>query len=130
MGLWRALGSFRGDSSEKTFVLRIAHNIAVSHVARSVRSRSREALAVSTSSATQPAPDVIADQRAAIARVETRLKTLDLASQQLVLLALEGCTTAEIAEVTGLSSTNVTSRLHRLRKTLTDPADRPHRGDA
>ena len=37
-----------------------------------------------------------------------------------MLLALEGCSTAEIAEVTGLSPTNVTTRLSRLRKALLD----------
>jgi RNA polymerase sigma factor (sigma-70 family) len=117
VALWRALPAFRGDSSEKTFVLRIAHNVAVTHVARSARTRSMDTLeAPGTSRA--PPPDQAFDDRARLARIERRLRTMDLASRQLVLLALEGCTTAEIAEVTGLTPTNVTTKLSRLRQAL------------
>ena len=31
LALWQALPGFRGDSSERTFVFRIAHNRGVSH---------------------------------------------------------------------------------------------------
>jgi len=118
VALWRAVASFRGESSEKTFVLRVAHNVAVSHVARSMRERRTQAEASATVS--DPArPDDHADARAALARIDSRLRAMDLPSRQLVLLALEGCTTAEIAEVTGLSATNVTTRLSRLRHALT-----------
>jgi DNA-directed RNA polymerase specialized sigma24 family protein len=34
-------------------------------------------------------------------------------------MALEGCTTAEMAEITGLSPTNVTTKLSRARQALT-----------
>jgi RNA polymerase sigma-70 factor (ECF subfamily) len=108
VALWRSISSFRGDCSEKTFVLRIAHNVAVTHVARAVRARAtNEATSGSVEATTLAPPDEISDQRATLARVERRLRAMDLASQQLVLLALEGCTTAEIADVTGLTPTNV-----------------------
>ena len=32
LALWQALPSFRGDCAERTFVFRIAHNRAVSHI--------------------------------------------------------------------------------------------------
>ena len=35
--IWRALPSFRGDASLRTFVARIAANRAVTHVARAVK---------------------------------------------------------------------------------------------
>jgi DNA-directed RNA polymerase specialized sigma24 family protein len=50
---------------------------------------------------------------------------MDLVSQQLVLLALEGCSTAEISEITGLTPTNVTTRLSRLRQALTKEEESP-----
>ena len=58
-------------------------------------------------------------------QIDRRLRAMDLVSQELVLLALEGCTTAEIAEVTGLSLTNVTTRLSRLRHALTKEEESP-----
>ena len=126
VALWRALATFRGDCAEKTFVLRVAHNVAVTHVARSARARSLDALTVADPS-TSPAapPDQAFDHRAEIARIERRLRAMDLASQQLVLLALEGCTTGEIAEVTGLTPTNVTTRLSRLRQALAQEQEEP-----
>ena len=38
LAIWRALPSFRGDSSLRTFVARIATNRAVTHVARACKS--------------------------------------------------------------------------------------------
>jgi RNA polymerase sigma-70 factor (ECF subfamily) len=37
MALWNALPSFRGDCPERTFVFRVAHNRALTHVAGGVR---------------------------------------------------------------------------------------------
>ena len=124
VALWRGLATFRGEASEKTFVLRVAHNVAVTHVTRSFRARRLEAAAPPVE-APGAAPDSHADTRAALARLDRRLRALDVPSQQLVLLALEGCTTAEIAEVTGLSPTNVTTRLSRLRHALTREEEKP-----
>jgi RNA polymerase sigma-70 factor (ECF subfamily) len=66
-----------------------------------------------------PSPEQVAETRDALARLEQRLRRLDLSSRQLVLMALEGCTTAEMAEITGLSPTNVTTKLSRARQALT-----------
>jgi RNA polymerase sigma-70 factor (ECF subfamily) len=117
VALWRALPAFRGESSERTWVYRIAHNVAATHVVQGVRRRRREAKAAETTRQVAR-PDETAEMRDRLARVSARLRTFDLASQQLVLLALEGCTTAEIVEVSGLSATNVTTRLSRLRQQL------------
>ncbi len=129
VALWRAQESFRGESSERTWVLRIAHNVAATHVARAIRTkrvgeRVPAAVDVGTSFPEGAAPpDEVVDAREAVRRVEERLRALDLPSRQLVLLALEGCSTAEIAEVTGLTPTNVTTKLSRLRKALAGARD-------
>jgi RNA polymerase sigma-70 factor (ECF subfamily) len=119
LALWRAQTAFRGDCSERTWVYRVAHNTAASHVARQIRAR-RDADAASHEPDPPRAPDEVTAERAAIRRLEERIRALDVPARQLVLLALEGCTTAEIAEVTGLSETNVTTKLSRLRKALAD----------
>ncbi|MEY4578124.1 MAG: hypothetical protein RL701_2827 [Pseudomonadota bacterium] len=121
VALWRAHGNFRGDSSERTWVYRIAHNVAVSHVARAIRTR-RDAAALASvpQPDPEPGPDEVTQGRQALRRLERLIFQLDVQSRQLVLLALEGCSTAEIAEVTGLSATNVTTRLSRLRKQLAE----------
>ena len=118
LALWRAMPSFRGASSERTWVYRIAHNVAASFVAKAIRTRRDDERAGVQPTPTSPDPLESALERDAMRRLDQRIRALDLTSRQLVLLALEGCTMAEIAEVTGLTLTNVTTRLSRLRREL------------
>lgn len=121
--LWRARSSFRGECTERTWVYRIAHNVAATHIAKSIRSRRDSESATPPPAPSSPRlPDAIAEERNELRWLEERVRALDLPTRQLVLLALEGCTTAEIAAVTGLSPTNVTTRLSRIRKQLSEEA--------
>jgi RNA polymerase sigma-70 factor (ECF subfamily) len=124
VALWRAQSTFRGDCSERTWVYRVAHNVAASYVARAIRQRRdvTELTARAEPTASR-GPDAVAEARDDVRRLEARIRGLDLVSRQLALLALEGCTTAEIADVTGLTATNVTTRLSRLRKLLTEETE-------
>jgi len=114
LALWKARGSHRGEGTEKAWVMRIAHNVAASHVARSIRDHRSEP------EVEEVARDCPADRRAEATELWDRLQRLDLGSQQLVLLYLEGLTSSEIAEVTGMSQSNVTTRLSRIRAQLTE----------
>jgi RNA polymerase sigma factor (sigma-70 family) len=119
MGLWTALPRFRGDSSERTWVYRIAHNTAISFVTGRRRRSQREQSwtgpdlpAVSAS----PESNVIQDQQRL--RLWAAVEELPLADRQIVVLHLEGLSAAEIEAVTGLSAGNVATRLTRLRQRL------------
>lgn len=133
LSIWQALPGFRADASERTWALRIAHNVAATHVGRAVRERritpvgddEGELDAAAERAGALHSPAAGTEQRLDLM---ARLAALDLPSQQLVLLQLEGLTTREIAHVTGLTPTNVTTRLNRLRARLSadDPADAAH----
>lgn len=120
LALWQALPGFRGEASERTWALRIAHNVAATHVGRAVRER-QVSLEGTAEHALDGAASGAADPERRLA-LFAQLAALDLPSQQLVLLHLEGLTTREIADVTGLTPTNVTTRLTRLRARLRDTA--------
>jgi RNA polymerase sigma factor (sigma-70 family) len=117
LAIWQALGRFRGESSLKTFVLRIAHNRAVDHVLQHQRDLARE-----------PLDDELPDQRAnpeqqaslqqRSERLLDAVRELPLVQRELVTLALEGLAHEEIAVVLGISVGNVAVRLSRARKTL------------
>lgn len=122
LGLWRALEMFREESSERTWVLRIAHNIAVTHAIKALTHKQRIA-DLKMENAVEPSqqnrtPESDAIGRAQLNRLEEKLRALDLVSQQLVLLHLEGLSTQEIADVAGISATNVSTKLSRLRASL------------
>ena len=117
--IWRALPTFRGESSERTFVHSIAHNRALSH---RWRQRRRD---VPLDAAPEPVdpgldPERLADSADRRARLERAVRALPLPLRQCVVLRLEGLRDAEIAEVVGISVGNVAVRLTRARRMLRD----------
>lgn len=118
LAVWQALPRFRGDCSERTFVFRIAHNRAVSHVLHWQRRRTEplgEDLALAS-----PALDperLLSDQERRI-RLQTAVCALPMGLRQVVVLTLEGLTNREAAEVIGISENNVAVRLTRARVAL------------
>ncbi len=116
LALWRALPSFRGECAPRTWMFRIAHNVAATHALRGSRDRLARAVALEDVELADTPPD---DERAMLLErvraLAERLKTVD---RQVLLLWLEGLTTGEIAEVTGLSPTNVTTKVHRAKGLL------------
>lgn len=76
-----------------------------------------------------PAVDERVEQRHLLARLHTHVRTLPALDRQLLLLYLEGLPGAEIAEITGLSRTNVTTRVGRLRARLHERLACPPTGE-
>lgn len=121
--VWRALPSFEERASLRTWVYRVAHNTASTFVLRETRSRTSAWRPIHEVEAATPlASDEDLEAGVARARSVERLASLVRAlpplDRQIVLLFLEGLSSAEIAEVTGLSVTNVTTKLSRLRASL------------
>lgn len=119
MALWTSLPRFRGDSSERTFVYRVAHNTAISFVASRKRRDGREQSGDpprEPASTTNPEEDAIDKQRRA--RLWAAVQELPLVERQLIVLYLEGLTAAEIEAVTGVSAGAVATRLTRSRQKL------------
>ena len=121
VAIWRALPSFERRSSLRTFVLRVAHNTACSHIARA-RVRSAERLVALEDLDTATAADAKTDETVDIARAAARLaelvRSLAPLDRQIILLHLEGLEPSAIAEVTGLTKTNVTTKVHRIKALL------------
>ena len=117
LAIWRALPRFRGDCSERTFLFRIAHNRAITYLAkrRHPASDVDEPLEIEDA-----APDP--EQRLSAGQDGERLLAaigrLPVAYAQVVTLTLEGMSYAEIADVLGISETNVGARLTRSREML------------
>lgn len=115
--LWLALPSFRGQSSLRTFVARIATNLAVSHVRRDAR----RPLSVELSESL-PAGELNPEHQAIAEDQQSRLiaavQALSLSLRQVALLTLEGLTCVEISDVLGISTNAVAIRLSRAKDVL------------
>jgi RNA polymerase sigma factor (sigma-70 family) len=120
LAIWQALPNFRGECSERTFIYRIAHNRALTHVWR--RRPSHEPLEDLSEQQhpvdPQPRPDEQAAQKGRRASLMSAIQSLPVAHRQVLLLTLEELSQAEIAEVLGITETNVAVRLNRARKAL------------
>ena len=117
LALWQALPGFRGDSSPRTFLFRIAQNRCISHIARRRPSASLEALELDP-----PDPGATPEQAIGAAQSSQRLldavRRLPLIQRQVIVLALEDLDYGEIAAVLGISENNVGVRLNRARAQL------------
>jgi RNA polymerase sigma-70 factor (ECF subfamily) len=120
IALWQSLENFDNRCSLRTWVYRVAHNTAASHVAR--RLRMRKQFFVELDDVPEPA-DGAEGEDAAVHRdtlgklyeLIHQLKTLD---RQVMLAYLEGMDAAETAEITGLSARNVAVKIHRIKQIL------------
>lgn len=121
LALWRALPAYRGQSQASTFIYRVAHNTALTW-RRSYRNYARRLDRLETIAADELAPadgEADAREREALANIYEAIRRLPPLDRSLVLLHLDGLTYAEIAEIHGLTESNVGVRLLRLKQKLT-----------
>ena len=120
LALWLAIPKFRRESSERTWLYRIAHNVAISLAAKTRRRGTREESLPEELEHPSPAADaeeelLREEKRRALVDSIRRLAPTD---RQLILLHFEGLSYAEIEEVSGLSETAIATRLSRIRAKL------------
>ena len=112
--LWRAFPRYDPARSFSTWLYRIALNVAISF-----GRRYREAVPLEEAGAAltvEPRPDEERDDR--LRRLNAFIAALDPMNRALVLLYLDDHGQREIAEVLGISETNVSTKLHRLKQRL------------
>jgi RNA polymerase sigma-70 factor, ECF subfamily len=119
IALWRSFANFNGLCSLRTWVYRVAHNTAVSHV---LRERRRKGPAMVSLEEIEQMPAAMApateDQKQRLDRLLAMLRTLKPIDRQVILAYLEDMEAAEIAELTGLSPGNVATKIHRIKNIL------------
>jgi len=132
--LARNAGSFRGDAKLSTWLYRVARNVCTDRVRYEARRPSTPVAGFDDGFDQADESDPIAGH-ATTAAVRDALSQLDERSRMLLLLvAVDGLTYAEAAEVTGLAIGTVKSRVSRARVTLgellADEDDAPARPPA
>jgi RNA polymerase sigma-70 factor (ECF subfamily) len=119
LALWTALRTFRGDCSEKTFLLRIAHNRALSFVTRRGGPRERFVDELDDVAATTGKnPAVAYERNERTHRMFAAVRALPVLHRQVVTLLLEGLSHREIADVLGVTENVVAVRANRARNAL------------
>lgn len=125
VALWQSLARFDGRCSLRTWVYRVAHNTAVSHVLQRSRERNRW---VSLDDEIEP-PQMVGravaaggahglEQQLALQRILALIQQLNPLERQIILSYLEGLDAAAIGEITGLSPSHVATKIHRIKALL------------
>lgn len=117
LAVWRSLPGFRGDCSERTFLLRIAHNRCLTFLQSQKRSVSLEGSRIDLQDHRPHAEDRAVREEEKAGLFEA-VRGLPLIYREIVLLALEGLDYREISDVVGISESNVGARLSRARQQL------------
>jgi len=128
LGLWRSFSAFDGRCSLRTWVYRVAHNIATSHVIRQKRKNS----ALVTLEVIEAMPDVqdhAYEQRANLERLMALIHQLKPLDRQMTLLYLEGMDAASIGDVMGVSAGSVATKIHRIKNILARGFHKGRHGD-
>ncbi len=113
--LWRSFGSFDQRCRFSTWMYRIALNVAISFYRRE-DARIRHVF--SDDERLLSAIDQTANQPAEMQLLYQLIAGLEPLDRALVLLYLEGNNYLEMAEVLGISETNVATKIGRLKKTM------------
>lgn len=120
IALWRSFAGFDGRCSLRTWVYRVAHNAATSHVIKQSRSRGQGLVGLDE---LEDLPDKDnseenASRKQALDRLMSLIQRLKPLDRQVILSYLEGLDAASIGEITGLSAGNVATKIHRIKTVL------------
>ena len=120
LALWLSLNKYESRCSLRTWVYRVAHNTATSHVIRQHRTSSRELLSLEQIERTVGSDDSTrtVDERMAVERLYELIHRLKPLERDVMLLYLEDLDAASIAEIMGISTANVRVQIHRIKTIL------------
>ena len=113
--LWKSYSSFKGDSKVSTWMYRVALNTAISHLKKEKRKGHQVDLEKVLRDRIEHV-DTIMEER--IALLYSHIKNLSIVERGIILLYLEDKNYEEIASITGFSSTNIGTRINRIKQKL------------
>ena len=114
LSVWQALPQFKGRAKLSTYVYRVAHSCALNW------KRSRQRYQSKVEHYALEVPDLTSSpvERERVAWLYARIQQLAPVDRTLILLHLDKINYADMAEITGLSETNIGVRLHRIKQQL------------
>lgn len=117
LAIWQALASYKEQSSVHTFVYKVAYNQALNHVTKQSRTQNFAELPENIECQKSDIESHIIALKSA-EHLTSKIRLLPLIQRQLVTLSLEGLSYNCMAEISGLSITNVGAQLTRAKTKL------------
>ena len=120
LAIWRSLDRFERQCSLRTWIYRVAHNVAASHVLKHRRANQRPLLSLDEITEV-PCPDDPAasnDRQITLSRLYSLIQHLQAFDREIILLYLEGLDAVSIADIVGITPVNTATKIHRIKKIL------------
>lgn len=114
---WRAFPRYDAGRPFGTWLYRLALNVAISYVRRAAPRRGRT-VPLDPDLHDRPAPRGAPAEDVRVAALRRLVQACDPLDRALLLLYLDDRPHAEIADVLGLTVTNVATKIHRLKRRL------------
>jgi RNA polymerase sigma-70 factor, ECF subfamily len=117
--VWRSFAHFDQRCSLRTWVYRVAHNVATAHVIRQSKNRNR--LVSIEHIETMPGNDqseLAVSHAEALERLSALIQRLKPIDRQIIISYLEGLDAHSMSEITGLSPANISMKVHRIKNIL------------
>jgi RNA polymerase sigma-70 factor (ECF subfamily) len=118
IGLWRSFAGFNAQCSMRTWVYRVAHNIATSHVLRRKRQGKQVSLDMLEEFPDGGNLEESTGEKQKLTALMELIGTLKQPDRQVILLYLEDLDAAEISEIVGLKPGAVATKIHRIKAVL------------
>ena len=113
--LWKSFDSFRQESKRSTWMYRVAMNTAITHIKNEKKAGKSVSIENVVLDEIETHNQALEDR---IKSMYVHINRLSMLEKGLILLLLEGKKYEEIAEITGLSTTNVGTRISRIKNKL------------
>ncbi|MGD2035912.1 MAG: RNA polymerase sigma factor [Bacteroidales bacterium] len=123
VNIWKSLKNFRGNSALSTWVYRVAVNTALNYTGKAYKQ-----MKLIVDKKVESIRAIVDDDEVAGKMLEEQqykelqiaLNLLSVIDKALISLLLEGLTMKEIADVIGITESNVKVKLHRIKSQLRD----------
>jgi len=113
--LWKSYESFRGESKISTWLFRIALNTSISYLNQAKRKDNMLSLDEKILNIIDE-KDTLLEDRYSI--LNSHIQRLNLIEKGIIILYMEGKSYDEIARITGFTTTNIGTRLARIKQKL------------
>jgi RNA polymerase sigma-70 factor (ECF subfamily) len=116
--VWKSIPAFRGQAKPTTYLYRVCHNAALLW-SRTEKNYRRKVEEFGASSPEDFGADSNSTRDHRLDNLYAAIRLLKPSDRSLILMSLDGMSYREMAEVVGLSESNVGVRINRIKKELT-----------
>jgi len=118
LAVWKSIPAFRGQAKPTTYLYRVCHNAGLLWIRTEKNYRRRvEQFGASAPGGFAPDSDSLTDER--LAKIYAAIRLLKPLDRSLMLLSLDGLSYRDMAEVLGLSESNIGVKINRIKNQLT-----------